>query len=81
MIGKLRHPSSPLETTMQTTPTGTGHPTAVGDLPALRASFLRHLRATNLAPNTVRTYEDAVEQLTKFIDSRGDARLGERGEA
>ena len=56
---------------MQTTPTRTGHPTAVGDLPALRASFLRHLRATNLAPNTVRTYEDAVEQLTKFIDSRG----------
>lgn len=56
---------------MRTTPTGTGHATAAGDLASLRSSFLRHLRATNLAPNTVRTYEDAVEQLTAFLIDRG----------
>lgn len=38
-----------------------------GDLGANAASFARHLRASNLAPRTVRTYMEGVERFATFL--------------
>jgi len=42
-----------------------------GDLGANAASFARHLRASNLAPRTVRTYLEGVERFATFLIDRG----------
>lgn len=42
-----------------------------GDLGANAASFARHLRASNLAPRTVRTYLEGVERLASFLERQG----------
>lgn len=42
-----------------------------GDLGANAASFARHLRASNLAPRTVRTYMEGVERLATFLERQG----------
>jgi site-specific recombinase XerD len=42
-----------------------------GDLGANAASFVRHLRASNLAPRTVRTYLEGVQRLADFLTSHG----------
>lgn len=47
------------------------HSTDVGDLPVNVASFIRHLRAENVSPNTVLTYSLSVEQLTAFLLANG----------
>lgn len=38
---------------------------------AARGSFERHLRATNKAPKTIRTYLDGLDQLTAFLERTG----------
>jgi site-specific recombinase XerD len=43
----------------------------IGDVPALAASFARHLRASNLSPKTVETYGDACDQFARFLLDRG----------
>lgn len=45
--------------------------TAAVELHALRDSFARHLRASYLSPMTVKSYLDAVNQLERFLSSRG----------
>ncbi len=42
-----------------------------GDLSVNVGSWARHLRASNLSPNTVRTYLDSVGRLAAFLDDRG----------
>jgi len=42
-----------------------------GDLAVNVASWARHLRASNLSANTVRTYLDSVGRLAAFLDDRG----------
>jgi site-specific recombinase XerD len=42
-----------------------------GDLGSNVASFTRHLRASNLAPNTVDTYTSSVRQLAEWLASQG----------
>ncbi len=42
-----------------------------GDLGANAASFARHLRASNLAPRTVRTYLEGVDRLARFLVEQG----------
>lgn len=42
-----------------------------GDLRANAASFARHLRASNLAPRTVRTYMEGVERFATFLEGVG----------
>ena len=37
------------------------------DLPALRVSWLRHLRAANLSPKTIRGYDEAVSLFDAFL--------------
>ena len=44
---------------------GTFTPASVGDLEALIPSFERSLRATNKAPKTIATYEEASAQLLR----------------
>ncbi len=44
---------------------------ARGDLAVNAASWARHLRASNLSPNTTRTYLDSVGRLAAFLDERG----------
>jgi site-specific recombinase XerC len=34
-------------------------------------SFLRHLRAENLSPNTVDSYQESLKQLLEFLVSSG----------
>ncbi len=46
-------------------------PTILGDLRPLVASFGRHLRASNLAPRTVQSYQEAAYQLVDFLAARG----------
>jgi site-specific recombinase XerD len=43
----------------------------VGDLRPLVVSWLRHLRAANLAPKTITTYEQSAEALARFLEARG----------
>jgi site-specific recombinase XerD len=45
--------------------------TSVGDIDALAASFARYLRASNRSPRTIRTYGEAVEGFSRFLDERG----------
>ena len=40
---------------------------SVGNIEAMRTSFLRHLRAENKAPRTIQTYDEAVGQLSAFL--------------
>lgn len=42
-----------------------------GDLDVLTASWLRHLRAKNLSPTTIRSYELAARQLREFLAVQG----------
>ncbi len=42
-----------------------------GDLGANAASFARHLRASNLAPRTVRTYLEGVARLADYLAAQG----------
>jgi site-specific recombinase XerD len=42
-----------------------------GDLPALAASFRRHLLAANKAPRTIEGYGEAVRLLAAFLASQG----------
>jgi site-specific recombinase XerD len=42
-----------------------------GDLGANAASFARHLRASNLAPRTIRTYLEGVQRLADFLTAQG----------
>jgi site-specific recombinase XerD len=44
---------------------------SLGDLEALSASFRRYLRASNLAPKTIRTYMEAATGLRAFLVERG----------
>src|SRR5215204_1977547 len=43
----------------------------VGDLPALAASFRRHLLAANKAPRTIEGYGEAVRLLGAFLAAQG----------
>ena len=52
-------------------PTSGVHGTAAGDIPANAASFARHLRAANKAPNTIKAYLEAVTRLDAFLADRG----------
>ena len=55
-------------------------PTPDALTPLLR-SFLRHLRASNLSERTAETYQESIEQFTRFLGSRRlplDARMVER---
>jgi isochorismate hydrolase len=40
---------------------------AIGDLQNLTTSWLRHLRAANLSPRTIKNYREAAEQLLAFL--------------
>lgn len=51
--------------------TRTTIPPIVGDLRPLVVSWLRHLRAGNLAPKTVTTYAQSAESLARFLEDRG----------
>jgi site-specific recombinase XerD len=42
-----------------------------GDLGVNAASFVRHLRASNLAPRTIRTYLEGVQRLADFLTAQG----------
>jgi site-specific recombinase XerD len=42
-----------------------------GDLGGNAASFARHLRASNLAPRTIQTYNEAVAGFARFLESNG----------
>lgn len=42
-----------------------------GDLGANAASFARHLRASNLAPRTTRTYLEGVQRLADYLAAQG----------
>jgi site-specific recombinase XerD len=42
-----------------------------GDLVVNVASWRRHLRASNLSPNTVRTYLDSLDRFATFLDEQG----------
>jgi site-specific recombinase XerD len=44
---------------------------ATGDIPPLRASFLRHLHAENRSPSTRTTYAKAIDQLDAFLAASG----------
>ncbi len=46
-------------------------PIVVGGLGTMTPSFLRHPRATNKSPKTIRTYRDAATQLEGFLSERG----------
>jgi site-specific recombinase XerD len=45
--------------------------TVAGDIPVLIGSWRRSLRAANKAPKTVKTYLEAANQLTAFLEERG----------
>jgi site-specific recombinase XerD len=49
----------------------TEHSTQAGDLAANAASFVRHLKAENVSPNTILTYSLSVSQLLAFLESAG----------
>ena len=49
----------------------TATPQIVGDLHTLVVSWLRHLRAGNLAPKTITTYQQSAESLARFLEDRG----------
>jgi site-specific recombinase XerD len=53
-----------MDTRVTTTP-------IVGDLRPLVVSWLRHLRAANLAPKTITTYEQSAESLARFLEGQG----------
>ena len=42
-----------------------------GDLGVNAASFARHLRASNLAPRTIRTYLEGLDRLAGFLSEKG----------
>ena len=42
-----------------------------GDLAVNVANWRRHLRASNLSPNTVRTYLASIDRFAAFLDERG----------
>ena len=44
---------------------------AIDDIQTLSVSFLRHLRAENLSPNTVDSYQESLKQLLEFLVSSG----------
>jgi len=44
---------------------------AIDDIETLSVSFLRHLRAENLSPNTVDSYQESLKQLLEFLVSSG----------
>jgi site-specific recombinase XerD len=44
---------------------------ASGDIGLNAASFARHLRASNLTPETIRTYLASVDRLATFLETRG----------
>ena len=41
------------------------------EIPALLPSFRRHLRAARLAHRTIQSYDEAVDQLTRFLKDDG----------
>jgi site-specific recombinase XerD len=43
----------------------------IAELPALRASWLLHLRAKNLSPRTIQSYGEAAQRLSEFLESQG----------
>jgi site-specific recombinase XerD len=43
----------------------------IGDVRPLVAFFGRHLRASNLAPRTIQSYQEAAWQLAAFLEDRG----------
>ncbi len=43
----------------------------VGELADLAPSFLRHLRAKNRSPKTVKAYREAADQLVAFLADQG----------
>jgi hypothetical protein len=43
----------------------------VSDVGTLTQSFVRHLRAWNLSPKTVRTYREACDGFARFFIERG----------
>jgi site-specific recombinase XerD len=51
--------------------TGTITAPIVGDLRPLVTSWLRHLRAANLAPKTITTYAQSAESLARFLEVSG----------
>ncbi|HEX7399745.1 MAG TPA: phage integrase N-terminal SAM-like domain-containing protein, partial [Candidatus Limnocylindrales bacterium] len=51
--------------------TATGTIVTPGDLGVNAASFVRHLRASNLAPRTIRTYLEGVQRLADFLTAQG----------
>lgn len=42
-----------------------------GDLGVNAASFTRHLRASNLAPRTIKTYLEGVDRMATFLEAQG----------
>jgi site-specific recombinase XerD len=49
----------------------TAQSTPAGDLPSRAASFRRYLIASNLSPMTVKTYDESVRLLERFLAERG----------
>jgi len=56
---------------MAITPVSIADSSAVGNIPPLRASFLRHLHAENRTPSTRTTYAKAIDQLAAFLAASG----------
>lgn len=48
-------------------------PPMIGEIRPLVVSFGRHLRASNLAPRTIHSYQEADYLLASFPEARGDA--------
>jgi site-specific recombinase XerD len=46
-------------------------PVSVGDVRPLVSSWVRHLRASNKSPRTIKSYQEAAEQLAGFLAERG----------
>ena len=59
---------------MTTSPAGAAHSTTTSptdSLPALAASWARHLRAQRASPATISTYTEAVQQLAAYLAAQG----------
>jgi site-specific recombinase XerD len=56
---------------MKSAPTSAAESTAAGDIQVNAASFARHLRAANKAPNTIKSYLEAVARFDAFLEARG----------
>jgi hypothetical protein len=50
-------------------------PGSAPDLPALKAFWLRHLRAANLSPKTIRGYSEAVDLFDGYLAAHGMPRV------